>query len=178
MKIPSRAKQLQYLRRILEAHAEQFLVTSGMDYYHDQFFYKYTDESIQFAEVSVRSGFHGEHWKSLGCTLHLYFHNFPGFGKPRMHESGRPIPTYRQSRLRFGQDRTLDQSAIVATLNSERLKYDRGIWHVLDDESNVTEVLHDMAQALKVTGLPMVAKPIYGRAAMLEREIAARAQRS
>ncbi|MGY8829773.1 MAG: hypothetical protein ACKVIS_09515 [Pseudomonadales bacterium] len=172
--MPSKATELKYVRRILQENADHFLRISGMDFYHDQFFYKYSDQEIYFAEVGVSGAFRGEHWKSLSCTIHIYYRNFPGYGKPPLHELGNPIPTYRQSRLRFGQERVIDQSSIIETLNNSSLKYDRNFWHVLDDESNVKEVLEDMARVIRDTGLPLVQKSIYSREAMLEKEMAAK----
>lgn len=172
--MPSRATELKYVRRVLDAHATRFLDESGMDFYHDQFFYKYTDEAIYFAEVGVSGAFRGEHWKSLSCTLHIYYKDFPGFGKPPLHESGNPVPAYRQSRLRFIQERTIAQSEIYEKLSNTTLAFDRNFWHVLDDESNIPEVISDMATVLREKGLPLVQRDTYSRESMLEREVLAK----
>jgi hypothetical protein len=168
--VPTRTTELKYLHRVLEANAENFLAASGMEFFHDRFFYKYEEDRILFAEIDVSGGLRGELWKSLACTLHIYYKDFPGFGKPPLHETGRAIPTYRQSRLRFVQERALDQSAIVERLENSTLKFDNTLWHVLDDESNVAEVLGDMARAIQRTGIPTAMKDTYSRAAMLARE--------
>lgn len=169
--MPSRTTELKYLRRVLNGYSEQFLIVSGMDFFHDHFFYKYTNEAIFFAEIDISGSFNGEHWKSLRCALHIHYKNFPKPKKLPLYETGNPIPTYMHSRLRFKQERSLDQSEIVvipsnSSLNPE--KYFSSVWHVMDDESNVTEVLNNIALVLRSTGLPHVQEPLYSRDAMLK----------
>jgi len=168
--MPTRTAELQYLRRILAAHRDRFLHESGSDHSHEQYFYKYNDESIFLAQVEVSGAFKGEHWKSLTCVVGIYYRQFPGYGKPRLDPAGRPIPTYRQARLTIGFERTLDQSSITSSLSNPILQYDRNIWHVLEDESNLAEVLHDMAVGLREVGYPTAARPTFSRARMLEKE--------
>lgn len=164
----SRTTELKYLRRILQQYSEDFLNISGMDFYHDCFFYKYCDDAIYFADIYLSGGWRGEGNKGLACCLNIFYKDFPGFSKPKIHETGNAIPT--NYRLRFGMERTLDQSSIIDTLNKPSLKYDRNFWHVLDDESNIKEVLENIATVIRDIGLPLVQKPIYSRAVKLEKE--------
>ena len=167
--MPSRATEMKYLRRILGENASEFIDVSGMDFYHDRFFYKYTTDAIYFSEIGVSGSWRGENWKGLSCTLHIYYKNFPGYKEPPIHESGNPIPTYRQSRLSFGMDRTLDQAAIIENLDNTSLNYDKSIWHVLNDESNISEVVVNLSEVIRDVGLPLVQREIYSREKMLEK---------
>lgn len=163
----TRATELKYLRRILETSKEDFLVASDMDYYHDQFFYKYEEETIFFAEIGVTGGLPDEFWKSLTCTMHIYYRDYPGYKSPPEDKNGKKIPTYRQSRLSFGMDRTLKQEHEIELTGNASLKYNRSFWLIPDDESNLGEVLSDMAKVIKDVGLPMVNKQHYSRQVML-----------
>lgn len=171
MSTRSRATELRYLRRILQNYSEQFLAISGMDFFHDHFFYKYVDGIIYFAEIDISGSFNGEFWKSLRCTLHVYYHPMKKKKKLPLHENGNLIPTYMHSRLHFSQERTLEQSEIRVIASNPALdyeKYFRKVWHIKDDESNVKDVLANIATVLCETGLPYVQQPLYSREAMLE----------
>jgi hypothetical protein len=165
--MPSPAVELKYLRRILAGNADTFLSICGMTFYHDRIFYQYADEAIYFVSVGHSGGFRGEHWKALSCAINIHYKNFPGRSKPPLHSSGNPIPNGRHALLSFFLERTIDQSQIIDALQKPSLHFDRNFWHVLDDESNLGEVLHDIACVVRDQGLPLVMKPVYSRSAML-----------
>ncbi len=167
--MPTRATELRYVRRVLDEIAPDFLKLSGMDFYNDQFFYKYTEESIFFAEIGLKGGLPDQFWKSLTCTMHIYYRDYPGYKNPPIHESGNMIPTYRQSRLSFGMDRQLNQEREVEDSGNPSLKYHKDFWFIIEDESNIKEAFYDMAGVIKNVGLPMVSKEQYSRAEMIKK---------
>ena len=95
---------------------------------------------------------------SLTASINVYYPDLAGSSAcKKLHKNGSLLPSETECYFRFGLDKNIKQEGFAR----------RDVWWVIEDGSNIEEVILDISKTLIEHALPLVERPHYSRDAQV-----------